>query len=276
MDIESFLESFGLSNYQARVLVALIQCGEGKASDISQLSGVPRAKVYSVLDQLVNLGLIDKRPGRPTYYIAKKPEEILERLRFNVEAECREKIRRIEDEGEKAIQLLEELYNPRSEPRELIRVVKVGEASERETRLMFSEARREIDIISKVFEYYPKVKGELVAAAGRGVKIKILLLGRNMLDERGASVQREIVNAIQKELNAEIRFSKTILPLRGAIVDPSYDYTSGKAIFVVEDPKTPLYLRDAAITENPSLVAGMKKYFELIWTYESSIYPLTN
>jgi len=271
MDIESFLESFGLSNYQARVLVALIQCGEGKASDISQLSGVPRAKVYSVLDQLVNLGLIDKRPGRPTYYIAKKPEEILERLRFNVEAECREKIRRIEDEGEKAIQLLEELYNPRSEPRELIRVVKVGEASERETRLMFSEARREIDIISKVFEYYPKVKGELVAAAERGVKIKILLLGRNMLDERGASVQREIANAIQRELNAEIRFSKTILPLRGAIVDPSYDYTSGKAIFVVEDPKTPLYLRDAAITENPSLVAGMKKYFDLIWRYESAI-----
>ena len=70
---------------------------------------------------------------------------------------------------------------------------------------------------------------------------------------------------------AKIRFSKTILPLRGMIVDPSYDYTSGKAIFVVEDPKTPLYLRDAAITENPSLVAGMNKYFDLIWNYESTL-----
>ncbi|RLI78320.1 hypothetical protein DRP04_10285 [Archaeoglobales archaeon] len=60
-----------------------------------------------------------------------------------------------------------------------------------------------------------------------------------------------------------------LLPLRGLIVDPSYEYRTGKAIFVVEDPKTPLYLRDAVITENPSLVAGMKRYFDLIWKYES-------
>ena len=40
-------EELGLSLYQSRVLITLIQYGE-----IAQLSGVPRAKVYSVLDQL--------------------------------------------------------------------------------------------------------------------------------------------------------------------------------------------------------------------------------
>ncbi len=68
---------------------------------------------------------------------------------------------------------------------------------------------------------------------------------------------------------AEVRFSKGLLPLRGSIIDLSYEYRTGKAIFAVEDPKTPLYLRDAIITENPSLVAGMKRYFDLIWKYES-------
>ncbi len=271
MDVEEVLESFGLSGYQVKVLLALLQCGEGKASDIAQLSGVPRAKVYSVLDQLVNAGLADKRPGRPTYYRAKKPEEILERLKFNVEIECKEKIKKIEERKDELTQVLEDIYNPKSEPGELIRVVKVGEASERETRLMFSEARKEINVISKVFEYYPKVRDELISAVRRGVIVRILLLGKNFLDERAVRVQEEIVRMIHKDLaRVEIKFSKTTLPLRGAIVDPSYEYTSGKAIFVVEDPRTPLYLRDAAVTENPSLVAGMKKYFDLIWKYESS------
>jgi len=30
-------------------------------------------------------------------------------------------------------------------------------------------------------------------------------------------------------------------------------------------PEMTLYLRDDAITDNPGLVAGMKKYFDLIW-----------
>jgi len=83
-------------------------------------------------------------------------------------------------------------------------------------------------------------------------------------------VQSEVMKMLKADMDAEVRLSKTPLPLRGSIVDPSYDYRTGKAIFVVEDPETPLYLRDAAVTENPSLVAGMKKYFDLIWKYEST------
>jgi len=270
VDVESILGELGLSGYQVKVLLALVQCGEAKASEISQLSGVPRAKVYSVLDQLVDLGLIDKKPGRPIIYRAKSPKELLNRLRLNLEMEYKEKIGKLERYEREIIQVLEDLYSPKSEPKELIRVLKVGEPSERETRLLFKEAEREIDIISKVFEYYPKVREELMSADGRGVNVKVLLLGRDLLDDRSRRVQETIVKMLRNDLsNVELRFSRTILPLRGAIIDPSYDYTTGKAIFVVEDPRTPLYLRDAAVTENPSLVAGMKKYFDLIWIYES-------
>jgi hypothetical protein len=80
-----------------------------------------------------------------------------------------------------------------------------------------------------------------------------------------------MLNLLKAELpKAEVRFSQVTLPLRGSVVDPSYDYKTGKAIFLVEERGVPLTLRDAAITENPSLVAGMKRYFDLIWKYESS------
>ncbi len=265
------LEKLGLSNYQVRALISLLKCGEAKASEVSELSGVPRAKIYEVLDQLADMGLVDKIPTRPVRFRARKPEEIVERLRKNIVMEFEDRIGFFESMQKELMRNFASLYSPSGfKTKELIRVVSVGDASERETRMMYSEAEREIDIVSRSFEYYPKVRKELVQAFDRGVKVKILLLGAEFIDERTRKVQHEVVKMLKADMDAEIRFSRTVLPLRGSIVDPSYDYRTGKAIFVVEDPETPLYLRDAAVTENPSLVAGMKKYFDLIWEYESA------
>jgi sugar-specific transcriptional regulator TrmB len=270
-EVEGVLEKLGLSGYQAKTLVSLLKCGEAKASEVSELSGVPRAKVYEVLDQLADLGLVDKIPTRPVKFRARRPEEVVERLRRNIMMEYEDRIGFFERMQKELMRSFASLYSPTSfRTRELIRVVSVGEASERETRMMYAEAEKEINIVSRSFEYYPKVRKELVDAAKRGVKIKILLLGREFVDERTGSVQSEVMKMLKADMDAEVRLSKTPLPLRGSIVDPSYDYRTGKAIFVVEDPETPLYLRDAAVTENPSLVAGMKKYFDLIWKYEST------
>ncbi|WP_456468426.1 TrmB family transcriptional regulator [Archaeoglobus sp.] len=269
--VEGILERLGLSSYQAKALVSLLKCGEAKASEISELSGVPRAKVYEVLNQLVDLGLVDKIPTRPVRFRARKPEEILERLRRNIMMEYEDRIGFFERMQKDLMRKFVSLYSPSGfRTKELIRVVSVGGASERETRMMYTEAEREIDIVSRSFEYYPKVRKELIDAFKRGVSIKILLLGHDFVDERTRRVQSEVMKMLRSDMDVEIRLSKTSLPLRGSIVDPSYDYRTGKAIFVVEDPETPLYLRDAAVTENPSLVAGMKKYFDLIWEYEST------
>ncbi len=271
--IEKLFLEYGMTGYQIKALLTLIKHGEAKASDISELSGIPKAKVYSVLDQLVNFGLIGKIPGRPIRYRAKPPEEIVERLKYNLMAEYSNKLKTIEEVEEQLVNNLKYLYASTGiSYKDLIRIISVGEASERETKLLYQEARKEINIVSKSFEYYPKVRKEIIEASNRGVKIKVLLLGERFLNEMSKSVQREILKLLRNETNAEIKLSKTILPLRGTIIDPSYEYKTGKAIFVVEDPKTPLYLRDAAITENPSLVAGMKKYFDLIWEYESEMF----
>jgi len=226
--------------------------------------------VYEVLDQLADLGFVDKIPTRPIKFRTRKPEEIVERLRKNIMMEYEDRMDFFERVQKKMMRRFASLYSPSSfQTKELIRVVNVGEGSERETRIMYAEAKKEINVVSRSFEYYPKVRKELVDASKRGVEIKILLLGREFVDDRTAKVQAEVVKMLKADMDVEVRFSKTPLPLRGSIVDPSYDYRTGKAIFVVEDPETPLYLRDAAVTENPSLVAGMKKYFDLIWEYES-------
>jgi len=265
------LEDLGMSKYQAKALLALMKHGEAKASDLSELSGVPRAKIYEVLDQLSDLGYVDKIPGRPVRFRAKKPAEVLERLKYNTLSEYSRKLSMLDQVEKDLFESLMKIYSPTEvRSKELIRVVSVGEPSERETKLLYSESKHEINIISKSFEYYPKVRDDLIEAFKRGVRVKVLLLGEEFLEERSRAIQREIMKLIKSDIaDVEVKLSKTILPLRGSIVDPSYEYKTGKAIFVVEDPETPLYLRDAAVTENPSLVAGMKKYFDLIWKYES-------
>ena len=53
------LEQFGLSGYAARTFVALASFGTGTARDVSQVSEVPRTRVYDAIDELHDQGLVD-------------------------------------------------------------------------------------------------------------------------------------------------------------------------------------------------------------------------
>ena len=57
------LTRIGLQRYQAQVYIASVVIGEATAYLIAKESGVPRAKVYSVLDSLVEQGFIVKVPA---------------------------------------------------------------------------------------------------------------------------------------------------------------------------------------------------------------------
>jgi sugar-specific transcriptional regulator TrmB len=272
---EEQLELFrrlGLKEYPARVIAQLIVLGESKAPEISSASGVPKARVYGILEELADQGLIEVKPGRPAKYRVKPPSEIIRRIIYNKKIQLREEIKRIEILRRDFESLLQPLYRTvaRKARKPLIKIVSVGEPSEEETRLMYREAKKEINVLSKSMEWLPKVEDELRRAIKRGARIRILFLDPRLLERRNVAIQREMIKHLRKNIKGvEVRFSKFILPLRGSIVDPSYEYLSGKAIFLVEERGVPLSLRDAALTENPSLVAGMKRYFDLIWKYES-------
>jgi hypothetical protein len=84
------------------------------------------------------------------------------------------------------------------------------------------------------------------------------------------AIQRDIVERITTEYpSVDVRFSTEKLPFRGNVADPSMDYETGTAILVVEEEEVPNHMRQAAITENGAFVAGLKRYVDLIWDYES-------
>ena len=59
------LERFGLSGYAARTFVALAGLGEGTAREVSQISDVPRTRVYDAVQELREWGLVDVQQSSP-------------------------------------------------------------------------------------------------------------------------------------------------------------------------------------------------------------------
>lgn len=68
MDEKQLLQSFGLTEYEIKVYLALAQLSSGTASEIAQLSRVPSNKVYASLIHLIEKGFIASLPIKPKQY----------------------------------------------------------------------------------------------------------------------------------------------------------------------------------------------------------------
>jgi sugar-specific transcriptional regulator TrmB len=69
------LKSLGLTKYEALVYIALLKVVSATASEIHEISTVPRASVYPVLDQLQEKKLISVARSTPKRFAALSPDE---------------------------------------------------------------------------------------------------------------------------------------------------------------------------------------------------------
>lgn len=75
------LEALGLTEYEARCFVGLTQLSDGTAKEISQVADVPQSRVYDVVDDLHQRGLVDIQESKPRRYFAVPVNDALGRLR---------------------------------------------------------------------------------------------------------------------------------------------------------------------------------------------------
>ncbi|MEM0498281.1 MAG: helix-turn-helix domain-containing protein [Methanothrix sp.] len=101
------LRDLGLTEYEARVYTALTRLKAGIASEIHQISGIPRPAVYGALKRLVMRGIVEVQPSKPMRYRVADPAAALERLKssFMTDAEA-------------ALHALEEVYSADGSGRE--------------------------------------------------------------------------------------------------------------------------------------------------------------
>ena len=78
---------FRLNIYEVKIWLALLSKGVSSASELSELSGVPRSRCYDILDSLEKKGFIIMKIGKPIEYMAMNPEIILDRVNQNIRDE---------------------------------------------------------------------------------------------------------------------------------------------------------------------------------------------
>lgn len=267
-------ERLELTEYEATALTELLSLGRTTAPDLSEATGIPKARIYGVLDSLADQGFVKIIPGRPKHYQPKSPEEILDRAVENERQDFEEYRQDVESSREEFLAEFQPRFEQASSEvtptEELFWVVDVGESSERETRSLYHDAAETMKVITKSFEYFGRVETAFADALERGVDVSVLFLHPRHLDDQNAAVQADIVERILTEYpDADLRFSTGKLPWRGTFADPSMEYDTGRAILLVEEKDVPLSMRQAAVTENGSFVAGLERFFDLVWEYES-------
>jgi len=83
------MENLGLTSYEIKVYLSLLERGSMTASDISKISGVPYSKIYEVLNSLENKVWLESDSSRPQKFYPKSPSTALDAVRLQKENEIK-------------------------------------------------------------------------------------------------------------------------------------------------------------------------------------------
>jgi sugar-specific transcriptional regulator TrmB len=160
------LKSLGLTKYEALVYIALLKMVSATASEIHEISEVPRASVYPVIDQLLDKGLVSVSQSAPKRFAAISPEDAITRL-----------MDKIKKDAHFARDTLSLVYKERMNrglgTEELIwNIYGIGNIKNRFNDLI-SSAKQEIRIIAHPQFLTPDIQHKLAAMANQ-TSIKII------------------------------------------------------------------------------------------------------
>ena len=271
---DEFFSQLDLTEYEEEALKELLLLGRTTAPDLAEATGIPKARIYGVLDSLSEAGFVKVTPGRPKQYQPYEPSRIVDRAitnRQDAYEQFKHDVDRVAESFVDAYSPIQNRSMDELTPTEdLFHVVDVGEPSERETRRLLREADQKVCMLTKSFGYVDTVAPAMRKAVDREVTIEILMLSPEYLTEENSHKQREIRSLLAEQFSSvTVRITDRVLPWRGTLADPDLDYGSGQGLLLVEQQEVPNHLRQAAVTENPAFVAGLWQYFDLLWTHES-------
>ena len=76
-DLIRSLQELGFSEYEAKCYLALLGEQSQTGYSVARVSGVPRSKVYEVLEGMVDRGVVIANYGEPTQYAPLSPQELI-------------------------------------------------------------------------------------------------------------------------------------------------------------------------------------------------------
>jgi sugar-specific transcriptional regulator TrmB len=236
------LKDFGLTEYEVKAYIALVEAGPMPASQLSTSAAIPYSKIYEILGNLERKGWVESEQGRPSKYFPKPPSTALESSRVRME-------NTLKSSQTDAMSELQPLYEKKGvQERPDIWIV-----------------RGQDNILDKIKETLGRTKRELLVAMpivpDSVISMAAPLL--SLMNSRGIKVSVMVPSLTSKEGAmklkglAEVRFREQMFG--GGIISDSSEII----ILLGEEPEKGLTL--AISSDHVGLVKFGKSYFEFLW-----------
>jgi len=245
------LENLGLTSSQVKVYLALLNAGCSSAKAASKFSGVVRQDIYRVLNELISKGLVAKTLDVPSKFDPINLEDGLAILYDRKKTE-------ITNMQERVAELLANFKgkkkntNLNKEP--LFEIQSLNVASEICGKQIIDVAKISLKTILtwEMFVRLSNIHGKRQQSAiRRGVNIRVLTekpVGKSLEELDKANIIDSIL---------EIRHIPQISGLFTIVDD--------QTVFIQTETEDNCFSGKTLISNNPSLVAILKDYYETIW-----------
>lgn len=199
------LKQMGLSEYEAKAYAALTAMVTATASEISQVSMIPRSKTYEVLKKLAEREFIEIIPGKPLKFMARPPHAVFEKAIDEMENRMRIAEAELESYYEKQI-----AYLPAP-----IWIINGPENIVNKEMEIIHRARSSIFMVGGLFfkNEEDRVKPRLQRAIKKGVSVRILSERIYVVDQKKLDVLKQL-----GDLKAELKITDAPIPILKALI----------------------------------------------------------
>lgn len=250
------LQELGLTGYETRAYLSLLERGPLAATQVSEYSNVPYSKIYETLNSLEKKGWIKSEKGRPSQYYPKSPAEALTAAKLKLEDKMKGWEQTILNE-------LQPLYDKQEIKEKPDIWILRGEFNIlAKLQEMLDKAKNELMIATPVLTK-PLIKAALpMLASMQNKNVKILLLISKDVKELGI----EEVTSIAEVRTREHMFGG------GVIIDGKEALLllgEEKPSLVILSRNQPYHQLFAIWSTHIGLVGFAKDYFEYLWNTAS-------
>ena len=250
MNIEEGLKAIGFNESESRVYLCLAEIGKATASLIAKRQRMPRTTVYSVLENLMQKGLVSQEEkSATTFFMANKPSALM-----RIIEEEKNRLREKEKETKKLVELIQPFFRGRnfSVPRlQFFEGKKSIEAMLYDSLPIWRQSLSETDLTwwgyqdpSFVERYLPWLE-HVWKSWHPNEKVK-LLSHKSEIEKKVAGTRsgREV-----RIISEKIIFSSTI-------------WVAGDYIILIMTRQEPQY---AFVLRDPVFSTNLRSVFQLLW-----------
>jgi len=246
------LQEYGLTEYEARTYLALLDLGAATARDVANLSRVPRTKIYAVLDELHAKQLAQVIPERPKRYECVPFDVYLDSFERTYER----KLKQIQEDKRLLASELRRSSLPAPDQ-------KAGS---------FHVIKGRKNIVNKKYEMLARAQGSVLEMGSEYLAVRMAYFLPALREKAAEGVRLELlVPVVPVSADAVAEFRKV------GVVKHSATQNLGSATLVVDDKEVLMchYVPDdehlfkgddvAIWSDDRAIVADMKATVQAVW-----------